>query len=176
MRRGRRRLLLIAVAVIAGVVVVVLLLVPSSGSSQGNVGTEAPLFVSTDLDGHSVALADYRGRRVLLNFWASWCVPCRAEFPILKKLEATDHDVVVLGVVFQDSAGSARSFLRAEGATWPGVLDPNGQVASAYGVHTKPGIPVSILIDPSGRIRGRHLGPLSDDAAADQFVDLAPAH
>jgi cytochrome c biogenesis protein CcmG/thiol:disulfide interchange protein DsbE len=172
---GRRRVLLTAVAVVAGVVVVVLLVVPSSGSTKGNVGTEAPLFVSTDLDGHRVALADDRGRRVLLNFWASWCVPCRAEFPILKQLQATNGNVVVLGIVFQDSDASARSFLRSEGATWPGVMDPNGQVASAYGVHAKPGIPVSILIDPSGRIRGRHLGPLSDVAAAAQFVDLAPA-
>jgi cytochrome c biogenesis protein CcmG/thiol:disulfide interchange protein DsbE len=165
-----------AVAVIAGVVVLVLLVVPSSGSSKGNVGTHAPLFVSTDLDGHRVALSDYRGRRVLLNFWASWCVPCRSEFPILKQLQATHPDLALLGIVFEDSDASARSFLRAEGATWPGVRDPNGQLASAYGVHPKPGIPVSIVIGPSGRIQGRQLGPLPNQAAADQFVDLLPAH
>jgi cytochrome c biogenesis protein CcmG, thiol:disulfide interchange protein DsbE len=174
--RGRRRLLLGAVAVIAGVVVVVLLVVPSSGSSKNDLGGPAPLFVSTDLDGRQVALASYRGQRVLLNFWASWCVPCRAEFPILKKLQATQAGVVVLGIVFEDTASRARAFLRSEGATWPGVMDPDGQVASAYGVHAKPGIPVSILIDPTGHIRGRHLGPLASETAADQFVDLAPAH
>jgi peroxiredoxin len=146
-----------------------------SGGSAGQPGQPAPLFASTDVTGQQVTLSAYRGHRVVLNFWASWCIPCRAEFPVLKQLRAAHPDVVVLGVVFQDVDGAAAGFMKAEGATWPAVRDPNAQIADAYGVHSHPGIPVSILIDPSGRVRARQVGPLVDAAAAQSFVDQAPA-
>jgi peroxiredoxin len=81
--------------------------------------------------------------------------------------------VAVLGVVFSDADDPARAFLRAEAATWPGVRDPKGQIAGAYDVHAKPGIPVSILIDASGRVRAYQYGPLVDAAAADAFIGAA---
>lgn len=174
----------------AGVVVVILVLVAiplfraakgTSGAGGGGgpggpgIGQVAPLFESTDLSGRPVALAGYRGHRVVLNFWASWCVPCRAEFPVLKDLQSRHSDVVVLGVVFEDVDSAAGGFMRAQGATWPAVRDPKSQISGAYGVYPKPGIPVSILIDATGRIRGRQYGALGDRAAADAFVNQAPA-
>jgi cytochrome c biogenesis protein CcmG/thiol:disulfide interchange protein DsbE len=173
MTRSRVAVLGLAVVVVAGLGA--LLLRPSSsGSAANDAGRPAPLFKSADLDGRPVALADFRGHPVVLNFWASWCQPCRAEFSVLKRLKATHPDVVVLGVVFQDTDGAARSFLQQEGATWPGVRDPAGQIADAYGVHRKPGIPVSVLVGADGTIRGRpHLGPLENDADAQSF--LGPA-
>jgi peroxiredoxin len=145
-----------------------------SGAGAGaEVGRPAPLFASTDLSGRPLALSDYRGHRVVLNFWASWCQPCRAEFPVLRQMKSQHPDVVVLGVVFQDAADPARAFLRDQAATWPGVRDPKAQIADAYGVHAKPGIPVSILIDPAGRVRDVHYGPLADEAAAEAFLSKA---
>ena len=120
-------------------------------------------------------LSAYAGHRVVLNFWASWCIPCRQEFPVLAELLRRHPDVIVLGVVFQDVDGLADGFMRAQGATWPAVRDPKAQIADAYGVHAKPGIPVSILIDATGRIRGRQYGALADQAAADAFVNQGPA-
>ncbi len=174
---SRRRIGAAALAVIAVIVVVVLLFGSSgSGSGSGHLasGQPAPLFQTFDLQGKSVALKDFKGRRVVLNFWASWCEPCRTEFPVLKRLQATQPHVAVIGVVFEDGDSPARAFLKAEGATWPGVRDPAGAIAAAYDVHAKPGIPVSVLIGPDGSIRGRQTGPLTDDSAAKAFVDQAP--
>jgi cytochrome c biogenesis protein CcmG/thiol:disulfide interchange protein DsbE len=163
------------VTVVVAVGLVVALRPSGAGVEPGSPGERAPLFETFDLDGHPVALNDLRGRRVVLNFWASWCQPCRAEFPVLRQLEASHPDVRVLGVVFEDTDGSARAFLRTEGATWPGLRDPSGQIASAYGVHQKPGIPVSVLIGPDGTIRARHLGPLQPGADVTTFLASAPA-
>jgi cytochrome c biogenesis protein CcmG, thiol:disulfide interchange protein DsbE len=168
----------VGAAAVAVVVVIGLLFRPSgSGSSSSGAGSGvAPLFRTFDLDGHPVALTDYRGHRVVLNFWASWCEPCRQEFPLLRQLKAAHPDVVVLGVVFQDGDSPARAFLKSQAATWPGLRDPAGQIAAAYGVHAKPGIPISVLVGPDGTIRGRQVGPLPDTAGVERFIGLAPAH
>jgi cytochrome c biogenesis protein CcmG/thiol:disulfide interchange protein DsbE len=171
---SRSRMAAIAMAAIV-VAVAGVLLFGSAGSGRGASGRPAPLFSTFDLSGNPVALKDFRGHRVLLNFWASWCEPCRAEFPVLKKLRAARPDVVVLGVLFQDEDGPARAFLKSEGATWPGLRDPSAQIAGAYGVYAKPGIPVSVLVGPDGTIRGQQVGPLPDAAAAQAFVARAPA-
>lgn len=97
---------------------------------------------------------------MLLNFWASWCAPCRKEFPNLKGVNGPD--VHVIGVVFDDTSGNAASFMRAQSATWPAVVDPKAQIADAYGVHHKPGIPITFAISPSGILRATHFGPASD--------------
>ena len=165
-----RRALTIAVVSVAAVLLGVGLFRPSGKSS---VAGAAPLFVSRDLNGGPVALLSYRGHPVLLNFWASWCVPCRSEFPVLKRLQAETPDLAVLGVVFQDGDASARSFMQSQGATWPGVRDPKGQIAGGYGVRPKPGIPVSVLVGSSGRIIARRAGPLTSDRAAQDFVKQA---
>ena len=138
-------------------------------------GRAAPEFDATDLNGKAVRLADYRGRPVLLNFWATWCVPCKAEFPLLQAGIQRHKELEVLGVVFNDAAGSARSFMRDRAATWPGVTDPGAKIANAYQVHAKPGIPVSILIGPDGRMIARHLGPFSNDTELDQFLATTPS-
>ena len=172
---SRRRFVLLVAGVVVAAAGLALALSPSgSGPGPGATGRAGPLFETSDLDNHPVALRDFRGHRVVLNFWASWCQPCRAEFPVLKQLQASHPDVTVLGVVFQDGDGSARAFLRTEGATWPGLRDPAGQIASAYGVHPKPGIPVSILLGPDGTIRARHLGPL-ETSDVPTFLAAAPA-
>jgi thiol-disulfide isomerase/thioredoxin len=172
---SRPRIAAVVATVVVGLVVVGLLLVPSrSGPGPSGNGQTAPLFQSFDLDGHPVALKDLRGHRVILNFWASWCEPCRAEFPVLRQLVLEHPDVRLLGVVFQDTDGPARAFLRAEGATWPGVRDPAGQIASGYDVHSKPGIPVSVLIGPDGAVRARHLGPIQDSRDGQAFIQQAP--
>jgi cytochrome c biogenesis protein CcmG/thiol:disulfide interchange protein DsbE len=173
---SRRRIAAVVVAVVAAVVVVGLLLRPSgSGSGPAGNGQAAPLFQTFDLQGAPVALKDFRGHRVVLNFWASWCEPCRAEFSVLRQLRSAHPDVTVLGVVFEDTDGPARAFLKSQGATWPGLVDTNGQIALAYNVQRKPGIPVSVLVGPDGIIRNRRLGPLQNSTDAQAFLAFAPA-
>ena len=121
-------------------------------------GKPAPAFSTRDLDGRALRLEDFRGTTVLLNFWASWCVPCREEFPVLADVPSRHPGVRVLGVVFNDSPASAKKFMAAHGGSWPGLSDPDGRIAVAYGVGFKPGLPMTIVIDRDGVIRGRHVG------------------
>ena len=167
----RRRVL--AAVLLAGVAVVALLFLRAAGGGGNHVGDTAPQFVSTDLSDRPVSLGSFRGRPVILNFWASWCVPCRREFPVLQQLLTRHPQVAVLGVVFEDADQPARAFLQSERATWPGVRDPRSQIADAYDVHAKPGIPVSVLIDGAGKVRAYQYGPLTDQASADAFVARA---
>ena len=142
----------------------------ANGSSSAAVGKPAPAVAARDLDGKPVNVRDLRGSPVLLNFWASWCVPCKGEFPVLQKGLSDHPDLKVVGVVFNDSAGSARKFVADQHATWPSVTDPGAKIASAYHVAQKPGIPVSVLIGADGLVRATHLGPFSDAAELDGFL------
>lgn len=127
-----------------------------AGGHAADVGRIAPTFSTRDLDGARVRLVSYRGQTVVVNFWASWCVPCRKEFPLLAEADKRE-DVVVLGVVYNDSVDNARAFMRAHNGTWPGLKD-DGSIARAYRVG--PGIPATIVIDPDGKVILRHLGEL----------------
>jgi cytochrome c biogenesis protein CcmG/thiol:disulfide interchange protein DsbE len=150
----------VAGAIVVAVAAAVLAFRPSSSSARPHaaIGHRAPEFSTVDLDGHPVKLASVKGP-VLLNFWASWCVPCRTEVPLLANVDG--HGVRVLGVVFRDATEDARAFMRDQGASWPGLLDPRQQIADAYGVHLKPGIPVTFGLDAGHVVRVRHLGPLA---------------
>ncbi len=128
------------------------------------VGAPAPTFALSRLgDSGTLSLASLRGRTVVLNFWASWCDPCKREAPALEQVwrEYRSRGVVVLGVDSGDTAGDARRFLAAHGITYPIVTDPNEVLAAnRYGV---PGFPVTYVIDRAGRVvGGRVLGPISD--------------
>src|SRR3954454_18780335 len=101
----RRRIHSVVVVVLASVVIAGC---STSGAAAGcTTGRPAPVFSTTDLQGTRVVLSDYAGKRVLLNFWASWCGPCRDEFPVLRQVASSHDDVQVLGVVFEDTKGPA---------------------------------------------------------------------
>jgi len=139
------------------------------------VGDRAPDFALADLDGEPVRLADYAGRPVLVNFWASWCLPCVEEFPILAEaLDAhADIGLAVIGIVYRDRSEAARAFGEQLGATWPLVMDPGERVARAYGVY---GPPESWLVGPDGMVVSRHIGPFSAEELAEELVRLATDH
>jgi cytochrome c biogenesis protein CcmG/thiol:disulfide interchange protein DsbE len=123
------------------------------------IGRPAPGFALTLFDGQAVALDDFRGKVVFVNFWASWCPPCRAEAPML---EATwrrlqEQGVVFLGVNTQDEEPRARGFLQEFGITFPNGRDPDGRIAIEYGVW---GLPETFIVDPAGRITYKHIGTL----------------
>lgn len=128
-----------------------------AGAAPLAVGKPAPLFDTFDLTGAPVRLSQFRGHEVLVNFWASWCIPCKQEFPLLQAALAHHPGLVVLGIVHQDSSANARAFMRTRDATWPAVVDPQNQIAGAYRVN---GIPVTVAVDASGVVRARHVGVL----------------
>lgn len=108
-------------------------------------------------DGGKLSLEDLRGKAVFLNFWASWCPPCRAE---ARDLEAAwqkvkDKNMVFVGVAVQDTDENAREFLKEFNVTYPNGKDESGKIAVDYGTW---GIPESFFIDPQGRITYKHVG------------------
>lgn len=128
-------------------------------------GTPAPTFELVDLDGNPHALADHIGKRpVVLNFWATWCLPCKQEHPILLRAPSRWPDVAFYGVVYNDEAQKTKRYLERAGASFPHLVDPDGAVAIDLGVT---GVPETYFIDPSGTILYKHKGPLSDRMLAE---------
>ncbi len=145
-----------------GVVALAEALNPTGEAPAAREGRAAPPFRLRALDGSLTALTDLRGRYVLLNFWASWCGPCRGETPELQAFfERRAPAFVVVGVNQQESHETARAFAAAFAVTYPIALDVDGQVSAAYRVST--GLPVSFVIDPQGVVRRIHLGALTRD-------------
>jgi cytochrome c biogenesis protein CcmG/thiol:disulfide interchange protein DsbE len=140
---------------------------PAGMNATGNnpaaqAGRAAPNFRLRTIDGGEASLTDLRGRYVLLNFWASWCGPCRGETPLLQAYTEDHPDgLVVVGVNQQESRGDAKAFVEEFGVTYPQLLDSSGQVSSAYRVSR--GLPISFLIDPEGVILRVHIGQVAEE-------------
>ncbi len=161
-RRTRRALwIAVAVAVPLFLFVVVLATRPSASTRQVRsplLGKPAPAAESTTIDGEAVRLSDLKGRWVVVNFFATWCVPCRIEHDELERFHEAHQaagDGSVMGVVFSDSAQAVKEFRADEGGTWPMLTDPKGSIALHFGVS---GVPESFLVDPNGIVRSRILG------------------
>ena len=162
-RSGRRRLI-VAAAILLPAAAVLALLAYGFTTEPKYIPTPfiakpAPPFTLTLFDGSTLRLEDLRGKVVFLNFWASWCPPCRAE---ARALEAAwqkykSQEVVFLGVNIQDREPDARAFLQEFGITYPNGIDRGSRLAIDYGVW---GLPETFFIDRDGRVTYKHVGAL----------------
>jgi cytochrome c biogenesis protein CcmG/thiol:disulfide interchange protein DsbE len=128
----------------------------------GTVNKPAAAFTAERLDGTgTLSLSDYTGKVVVLNFFASWCPPCKEENPALLRVweRYRTSDVVFIGVVWGDSTEKARAYVRSNGVTWPTVQDADFRIAFAYGVF---GPPETYFIGTDGIIAGRQIGAISE--------------
>lgn len=137
----------------------------------------APTFTLPLFSGEVLALSSLRGQPVLLNFWASWCGPCREEAGLLQRFsrEYEAHGVVFIGVDVWDDERAARRFMQEFGQTYRSGQDPRGRIAVEYGVT---GVPETYLIDREGRLTHRWLGPWSEGAlraALDDLLNASPS-
>ena len=131
---------------------------PAPSATVGvDVGDMAPPLSGTTVDGRTLSLADYRGKPVIVNFWASWCGPCRSEFPVLKDAEVLHPGLVILGVVYQDDPTAAKGFITQMSADWQSLTDPDGTMAESYLVVAAP---QSYFIDRTGIVRARQIGEI----------------
>jgi cytochrome c biogenesis protein CcmG/thiol:disulfide interchange protein DsbE len=165
-----------AIAVLAVLAVIGLLTfgLLSKGSSGIALGEAAPTSPLPRLEGEgSGSLADYRGRWVLVNFWASWCIPCREEAPALERFQQRHGDArfTVLGVDSRDLSGDGRAFVRRFELSYPQLRDGNGDAAHEYGTT---GVPENFLVDPAGRVRLLVRGPVSEEYLDRYVAPLLP--
>jgi cytochrome c biogenesis protein CcmG/thiol:disulfide interchange protein DsbE len=131
-------------------------------------GKPAPEFALQTLTGDSLRLKDLKGQVVLVNFWASWCLACRAEHPVLVDAATRyrDQGLRVVGVAYQDNRDDARAWIAERGGDWPNGLDVGSHTAIKYGLF---GVPETFFIGRDGRILYKQIGPL-DQAVIDRWV------
>ena len=132
------------------------------------IGQPAPDFILRDVEGATVKLSDLRGRVVWVNFWATWCVPCKKELPVLQKLadEKKDAGLVVLAINWQESADDARAYFASRGLTLPVLLDRGG----VYDQYKLQGLPDSFFIDRDGVIATLQYGEVSEKKARERLA------
>jgi peroxiredoxin len=143
----------------------------SSSGDRVAIGRAAPDFVLPDLDGKEVALSDFQGKVVLINFWATWCPPCRAEMPEMEMVYRTyrDDGFEIVGVDQREDGELVRSFVDERGFSWVFVLDEDFDVSREYAAFS---IPRSILLDRDGNVVHIWTGPLTRSALEHQLREL----
>jgi len=131
---------------------------PALGLAGYPADTRPPGFSGATVDGPPLSLESLRNRVVLLNFWATWCLECRAELPTLEQLhrDYAPRGLAVLAVNFREEPGAVRRYARELGLTMPMLVDPAGAITKSYGVI---GFPTSFLIGRDGRAVARAIGP-----------------
>ena len=153
-----------------GIVALAPQLNPTGKAAAAQEGRAAPDFRLRSVDGIDLQLSDLRGDFVLLNFWATWCGPCRDETPDLQALfqtarrETAQGGLIVVGVNQQEEPDTVRTFTTEFGVTYPVVLDRAGEVSEAYRVGR--GLPMTFLVNPAGVIERIYYGRITSDALA----------
>ena len=141
----------------------------SMGSRVPTVGMQAEDFQLADLDGKTQSLSQYRGKIVLVNFWATWCKPCTTEMPAMQAMydKLRDKGFVVLAVNELEDDAKVREHIKQYGHTFPVLMDHDNKVANQFGVF---GLPVSVFIDQEGRVQEYIKGGLLTEQKIDETV------
>ena len=158
----KKRKLILGILVILAVFAFLLAGCSPAPREVTEVGALAPEFTLPTLEGKSVSLSQLRGKPVLLNFWASWCQPCKVEMPYIQAVyEEVGEGLFILAINIQETKPSVEDFMRREGLTFPIALDYEGKVAQNYGIKF---IPSTFFIDQDGIIREVKVGAFKDKA------------
>jgi peroxiredoxin len=146
-----------------------LLCAASPADAAVSPGTPAPAFTLAARDGGKVSLADLTGQVVMINFWATWCGPCRQEMPLLAQLHAKYEPLgfTMLGVNVEPDSAAAVAWLNGVPVTFPILFDTDSAVAGRFGVE---GMPSSVLVDRNGQVRYIHRGYKPGDEA--KYADM----
>jgi len=141
--------------------VTAVLLIVSCSSPTPQVGKQAPDFQLPNLEGPPVSLSDFRGKPILLNFWATWCGPCRQEMPLIQAIfeEQPDNGLVILAIDIGENASAVNNFMQSNNFSFPVLLDTDQDVALEYNIRA---IPTTFFIDKDGLIQEIKVGAFSN--------------
>ncbi len=150
---------------------------PTGRSPAPEVGRAGPDFLLEQPDGGTLRLSDLQGQPVVLNFWATWCPPCREEMPELVAAYDThqEHGLVIVGVDLQETDGQVLDFADEFGIEFPLVIDRNGEVAGAWRLGGPiEGIPTSYFLDETGVVRAFFYGPMTKESLEERLETILP--
>ena len=152
------------------------LLTAAGGLSAQTLGSPAPDFTLQTLAGGTASLSDYTGRPVFLNFWASWCTPCRGEMSDIIAAYNAHHagglEVLAINLTDQERMRDVREFVQAFQMPFPVLLDQKGKVRKHYALH---GVPTSVFIDARGVVRLVNPGPIASETIQRGLAEILPA-
>jgi peroxiredoxin len=141
----------------------------SSTSSYSQAGNAAPEFELDSLEGSRVNLSDFTGHPVLINYWATWCPPCREELPLIQeRLDRYSPDLVVLTINAGEDPETIRNFIRQKAFSFHVLLDPDWKAEALYGIYA---YPTTVFIDREGLIQARYVGGMSAEIL-DEYLAL----
>jgi cytochrome c biogenesis protein CcmG/thiol:disulfide interchange protein DsbE len=169
--RRRRKMVIFGVVSLVNVGLLAFLLIqlltpaatPASDPIVGHPAPDFSLAVLGPVSGKGLlSLSDFKGKAIVVNFWASWCAPCQEELPLLegawKQMQAQGKDVVFVGIDYQETSNVAANFLQQNGVTYPAALDASGSVASKYGITS---LPDTFFINRDGTVVSKVLRELT---------------
>ena len=173
--KRRRRILIFSIASLLNLAVLALLLkllltpVPNATVSDPLIGHPAPNFslavIQPSTANSTLSLSNFKGKAIVLNFWASWCDPCKEEAPLLenawKHMQAQGKNIIFLGIDFQDARTNAINFMQANGITYPTLLDTDGSVVTKYHIVS---LPDTIFINQQGTVVSKVLQQITAQA------------
>lgn len=134
------------------------------------VGREAPPFQLVDLEGNTWSSADLEGQPIILNFWSTWCGPCKYEHPLLLQAARERPDVKFFGVLYSDQPDKAKRYLDKAGSAYPTLIDPNNGTATDFGVA---GVPETFFIDRNGVIVHKHAGAVYPQLMLEKLTEIS---
>ena len=167
----KKSLVFIFTGLLFGTLLGGLILFSSSAPKKGPViGSAVEDFQLPGLNEQTVSLSQYRGKIVLLNFWATWCVPCKEEMPLLQRIYQSSGDkLVVIGINSQESEKDVQEFLDENQISFPIGLDASGELSRKFLIN---GYPTTFLIDSKGILRNLHIGELKEDLLLGYLSEL----
>ena len=167
------------IGAILGLVVVVAVIIalwgntlnPNSGSGRPLPGKAAPAFSATDIDGNEFRMADYRGKIVVINFWATWCPQCEDEIPEFEEIwrELGGQGIQFVGVAMNDTTAAVTDVAQKQNITFPLIVEDESRITSAYGVT---GVPETFVIDAEGNVAYLHIGVVDAETLMSELAEL----
>lgn len=158
-------------SIVLAIIISLILITTSCAPPCPDLGKSAPDFTLQNIEGKNVSLSDFKGKTVILNFWATWCGPCQYETPFLQAIhnERANKGVVVLTIDIKENPATVKSFAKNKGISFPILLDTEAKVAQRYCL---PGaLPITIFINAEGIIKARKIGAFKDQAELERMLD-----